>query len=174
MLNINITDPQVLVRAASEAGRLRKEFGASNVLPVDSVLLANKLGLSVAEVRLPRGVAAAIVKDEGHDALILLKRGLAKSQLRYLCALELGRYAYYTEVGPDTYVDYALADAVDPLSQLAQSFADELTMPAARVMEMQAEHTPVSLMASRFDVELEVFSQRLKRLECSALAPAYI
>ena len=164
MFSLNLTHPNASANAAFAAYLLHDKLWAGKPSVVDTVWLANQLGLSVVEVRLPRGVAAALVKDEGHDALILLKRGLAKPQLRYQCALQLGRYAYYTEVGPATYADYAPVEAPDPLSQLAKSFADELTMPRACVIELQSDRIPVSLMARRFDVDVEDMQQRLSRL----------
>lgn len=164
-MSVSTRDP------AREAERIRNSFWTRG-FPVDPVLIAQRLGVSVRQAKLSPGVSGALVKSPGEDPTILLNANDHPNRQRFTCAHELGHYIS-RENDPDAYEYVDLRDifrsaaGTKPEEIFANTFAANLLMPEKEVRRLLSEkHSPTE-MAAYFDVSQDSMHFRLKNLKRS-------
>ena len=154
--------------AAREAERIRNTFWKKG-FPVDPVLIAQRLGVSVRQAKLSPGVSGALVKKLGEDPAILLNANDHPNRQRFTCAHELGHYIS-RENDPDAYEYIDLRDiwsaaGTKPEEVFANAFAANLLMPEREVRRLLNEKYGPTEMAVYFDVSQDSMHFRLKNLK---------
>lgn len=170
-MTTQILDPR------TEAERVLATFWSDRSMPVDPVTIARKLGIQVKQAELPANVSAAILKQAGSDAVIVLARGDSDKRKRFSCAHEIGHYIQRAGADELEYVDHRgpLASAGTNAEEIfANQFAANLLMPEREVREFLTQHQreqsarpPLWFLAQRFGVSAEAMNVRVETLRIS-------
>jgi Zn-dependent peptidase ImmA (M78 family) len=154
--------------AVDDAERVRAAVWGDR-FPVDPVRIARAFGMRVLFASLAPHVPGALVKERGHDPVIVLNEADSSSRKRFTCAHELGHFSESSDT-PETYEYFdvrdslAVASDTDPEEAYANAFAASLLMPARDVRRLHAKGLRELELALHFDVAREVMSRRLTDL----------
>jgi Zn-dependent peptidase ImmA (M78 family) len=153
-----------------EARKVFEDFW-DETFPVDSVAIAQNMGLKVLTGELPKDVSGALLKKEGSDPIVLLSNGDGKQRKRFSCAHELGHYVSRSESNQlETsyeFIDYRDQNSTkgnDSEEIFANQFAANLLMPASEVKKQLKKNNRNYEIASYFGVSPEALKYRLKNL----------
>lgn len=157
------------MEATEDAAKLLKAAWKSGAIPVDPVRIARAVGLRVLEADLDEKTLGALVKNPGHDPVILLNQGDSENRRRFTCAHELGHFVRRSEE-EEEYETVDLRNSLsstglDPEEIYANEFAASLLMPEDKVKSFVEEGMDDLEMAIRFKVSREATQLRLKNLE---------
>ena len=124
-------------------------------LPVDPIVIANKLGIKVFKAGLADGVSGLLVKRVGRDPEIYVNVKDSDNRQRFTVAHELGHYVKRSSSGDETweYVDprgSLASKGSDPDEIYANQFAASLLMPRSMVEQLRQTHT--TSLAYKFGV----------------------
>ena len=137
-------------------------------MPVDPVVIARDLGLSVFSAELGDDVFGMIV-GSGAGADVYLDRDQAPARFRFTCAHEVGHYVDHTSrVSPETleyYVDKRSDDTRGTPDEIyANEFAGSLLMPPMELKRAVAANLDDIALAAHFDVSLQALRYRRQLL----------
>jgi Zn-dependent peptidase ImmA (M78 family) len=142
--------------------------------PVDPITIAMRIGVQVRGAELPDNISGALLKQPGHDPIILLHHSDSTNRKRFTCAHELGHYVARIEsanleenldITAYEYVDLRgslAANGTDPDEMFANAFAANLLMPATEVNRVKS--ASIFEMSQYFGVSNEAMMYRLKKL----------
>jgi Zn-dependent peptidase ImmA (M78 family) len=141
---------------------------AGKPMPVDPVVIARDLGLSVFSAQLGDDVFGMLVGTKA-GADMFLDKNQAPSRFRFTCAHEIGHYVDKTSrlspEAPESYVDRRSDDdRGKPAEVYANEFAGSLLMPADEMKACVAAGMSDFEMASYFDVSLQALRYRRELL----------
>lgn len=157
--------------AARDAERILEDLwgrSPTELLPVDPVRIARRLGIEVLDARLDPDVSGALVKELGQDPTIVLNWQDSSNRKRFSCAHEIGHFVKRS----DQLDDYEYVDRRDAFSTTGQvpeevyanTFAACLLMPEQDVRRFHGKSFSEVAMGIRFDVSREAMHYRLKNL----------
>jgi Zn-dependent peptidase ImmA (M78 family) len=153
--------------AVSDAERVL-ELAWGDQVPVDPVKIARTFGVRVRDADLDANVSGALVKERGHDPVILLNTVDSSNRRRFTCAHELGHFVRRSDEPEEyAYVDHrdeVAAQGTDLNEIYANTFAAALLMPEAHVRRFHRAGMAPFEMAWRFDVSQEAMRNRLQSL----------
>jgi Zn-dependent peptidase ImmA (M78 family) len=131
-------------------------------LPVDTVVIANKLGAMVFDDELSPEVAGILRKPVGADPKIYVNPLDSPQRQCFACAQALGHLSRGVESGRDEALE-----VVEPRGRIVDSYATEfaleLAMPRVAMREVIDTRSAVAL-AGFFGVPVDVMSIRLNRI----------
>lgn len=151
-------------RARRDAEAVLALHWAGKPMPVDPVVIARDLGLSVFSAQLGDDVFGMLVGSKaGTD--MYLDKDQAPARFRFTCAHEIGHYVDHTSrISPEhseTYVDRRSdTDRGKPDEIYANEFAGSLLMPADELKACIGAGMTDLQMASYFDVSLQALRYR--------------
>lgn len=158
-------------RARRDANAVLDLHWSGRPMPVDPVVIARDLGLSVFSAQLGDDVFGMLVGTKA-GADVFLDKDQAPARFRFTCAHEIGHYVDHTsrispEV-PETYVDRRSDDDRGKPDEIyANEFAGSLLMPADEIKDCVARGMSDFEMASHFDVSLQALRYRRELLGLS-------
>jgi len=160
------------VRAAEDAAKVLVSAWAVDPipLPVDPIRIAGTLGIEVFDEILEPDVSGAIVKEKGHDPVILLNAADSPNRKRFTCAHEIGHFVAHTNAPSEDGYEYVdlrgtlASEGTDPEEIYANEFAACLLMPEDEVRRMEKENRTPTEMAAIFRVSDDAISFRRKNL----------
>lgn len=156
-----------MIAASRDADRIRTGFWGDDV-PVDPVLIARSLGITVLNAQLDDNVSGALIKERHQDPQIVLNQSDNANRRRFTCAHEIGHYVKRSEeLDQYEYVDYRdslSSTGVNPDERYANAFAAALLMPEDVVRRFRAEDLTEAEMAGHFGVSREAMHHRLNTL----------
>jgi Zn-dependent peptidase ImmA (M78 family) len=164
-----VGDPLTLVKdeATSDARRVL-EVAWDETLPVDPVKIGRSFGVRVVERDLDENLSGALVKERGHDPVILLNAVDSSNRKRFTCAHEIGHFIRRSDAPEEyEYVDRRdeLATQGTDLEEIyANTFAAALLMPESHVRRFHDAKVAPFEMAWLFDVSQEAMQIRLSSL----------
>ncbi len=162
--------------ASESAARVLRQVWVTDeagdpVLPVDSVQIAQKLGIQVFETDLPDGVSAALAGRPNTDPIILLRTTDSTNRKRFSTAHELGHFMKRLDEGrldeEFEYVDlrgHSASKGTEPDETYANAFAAALLMPEESLRSAAGSSPDPIALSQQFRVSLEAMSIRLKVL----------
>jgi Zn-dependent peptidase ImmA (M78 family) len=152
------------------------------LLPVDPVYIARKVGVSVINAELDTDILGALVKRAGRQPTILLNEKDNEHRRRFTCAHELGHFvrrspSWSSQDGPYMTLEaseaaeyetvdlrsQASSEGTNPEEIYANEFAACLLMPGDQVRRFRGE--VLWALALRFGVSEEAMTFRLKNLD---------
>lgn len=137
--------------------------------PVDPMLIAEELGVTVLEADLPENVLGGLLKDADKDPVILLNQVDTRDHKRISCARKIGRYVDLTMHDEDCYkyVDFRTQQAGSAGADeiFAEYFSASLLMPEQEVRGLAQKNMPLAAMAEHFGVSADEMGSRLESLE---------
>lgn len=147
------------------AKEIRETTWKSDILPIDPVTIAEKMGINVYNLKLPNTVSGSILKEPGQDASIYVNDSDSENRKRFTIACEIGHYVFNSENGDEefSYVDYRMSTSGD-LEVFSTKFAEELLMPYRQLNKIYTRTRSVSMLALEFGVSTEVMLNRLKHV----------
>lgn len=154
-------------RAADEV----RHDTVGDVWPVDPIVVAQKLGITVYESELENGVSGIISKlTPDGDVVILLNEEHPHRRQRFTCAHEIGHYIAHKPAGSPFFYkrDDRSSCGIYQSEVFANQFGAALLMPADAVHVMADAGYSLVLMAREFDVSLEAMGHRLANLDLAA------
>ena len=145
-------------------------------LPVDPVLLANRLGIAVSNAKFSDDSSAALIAKRGHTTRIFVEQSDPPYRKRFSIAHELGHhFLHLTDDGEilDTHTDMFRdkEPAEGPISNLrlreiqANWFAASLLMPEEFVRSEWDRNPSAAHLAKAFNVSREAMGYRLDALD---------
>jgi len=158
----------IRARARRDAQAVLDLHWAGKPMPVDPVVIARDLGLSVFSAELGDDVFGMLVGTSA-GADMFLDRHQAPARFRFTCAHEIGHYVdHASAVNPEeheTYVDRRSDDERGkPAEIYANEFAGSLLMPANEMRACVASGMSDLEMAAHFDVSLQALRYRRELL----------
>jgi len=163
--------------AATDAARLLAEVWAVDehglpAVPVDPILIADKLGLDVFVADMNEDFAGVLEARPGADPAVYLNRNDSRNRQRFTCAHEIGHYYHRTKNGELTYRfndrrDGLARQGTDPDEIYANQFGAALIMPEGQVRRLCRTMGRVEL-AVRFGVSEDAMRYRLVNLGLAA------
>ncbi len=150
-------------------------------LPIDPVLLANRLGITVNNAKFAEDSCAALIAKRGHTTRIFVEQSDPPYRKRFSIAHELGHhFLHLLEDGEilDTHADmFREKEPVGgPISEFrireiqANWFAASLLMPEEFVAAEWERSPNVSHLAKAFNVSEEAMGYRLDALDLGILS----
>lgn len=136
-------------------------------IPVDPVVIAERLGATVLEADLDPSVSGALVKRHDEDPVIYLSRGDHEQRRRFSCAHEIGHLVDRPDDDHYTLVDFRDAlssQGIDQRETFANQFAAALLMPEFAVDHFYTPDRTTAALAAEFGVSTESMSWRLHNL----------
>lgn len=168
--------------AAGAAKLLEAVDWPSELLPIDPVYIARRVGVAVINAALDTDILGALVKRAREQPTILINENDNEHRRRFTCAHELGHFVRrspswsahegsYMTLEASEATEYetvdlrsqASSDGTDPEEIYANEFAACLLMPADQVREFRGE--VLGRLALRFAVSEEAMTFRLKNLD---------
>jgi Zn-dependent peptidase ImmA (M78 family) len=153
-----------------------REHGLTSI-PIDPVVLANRLGMSVRNAKFSDETLVGMIAKRGTNVQLLVNQSDSPYRKRFTIAHELGHhFLHLLEDGEfiDGDHDFDMfrggADDTEDVSPKrrqeiqANIFASALLMPAAAVREMWSEVDSVQGMARLFNVSEAAMKNRLRTL----------
>lgn len=145
-------------------------------LPIDPVLLANRLGITVSNAKFSDDSCAALIAKRGHTTRIFIEQSDPPYRKRFSIAHEIGHHFLHLETDGeivDSHTDmFRDKEPVGgPISELrlreiqANWFAASLLMPEGFVRSEWAKNSNVSHLAKVFNVSEEAMGYRLDALD---------
>lgn len=147
------------------AKEIRDLTWPSEKLPIDSVTIAEYMGIGVYDLNLPQTVAGTILKEPGQDASIYVNDADSENRKRFTIACEIGHYVFNSENGDRqfSYVDYRTSTSGN-IEVFSTKFAEELLMPYRQLSKVYTKTRSISMLAIEFGVSTEIMLNRLKRV----------
>ena len=144
-------------------------------IPVDPVVLANKLGIRVNNAKFSEPSLAAMLAKRGNSIWILLDESGSPSRKRFSIAHELGHHFLHLESDGEIVdrnadlfrvSEYATSELTPERRREieANQFAAALLMPERLVRQVWQDYTSVSDMANLFQVSEESMGYRIASL----------
>lgn len=144
-------------------------------IPVDPVVLANKLGIRVNNAKFSEPSLAAMLAKRGSSIWILLDESGSPSRKRFSIAHELGHHFLHLESDGEIVdrnadlfrVSEYATSGITPERRReieANQFAAALLMPERLVRQVWQDYTSVSDMANLFQVSEESMGYRIASL----------
>lgn len=142
-------------------------------IPIDPVILANRLGITVNHATFSEGSISGVVAKRGDHAVILVNSNDSPYRKRFTIAHELGHVLLHLTGIDGEEVDHTEnlfrtneADTPGPILKEVQAnqFAAALLMPAEKVREEWRNTRSVTKLAQRFNVSEEAMGYRLASL----------
>ena len=135
------------------------------IFPVDPVVIAQKIGISVKQADLPSEISGALIRRKGQDPTIFIDRRDSMSRRRFTCAHEIGHF--YDRFGDEEieHIDLRNQDSgagTDSREVFANQFAANLLMPESEVQRLQ--DWPLFMLMEYFGVSDQSLQFRLKNL----------
>lgn len=169
-----MTKPLTRAEIEQQAGRTLVEHGLYSI-PVDPVVLANKLGIRVYNAKFSDESLAAMICRRGPNVTILLEESDQPYRKRFSIAHELAHHFLHlsadgeivdhatdlfrdTEVGGETLTEERLREIE------ANRFAAALLMPAQLVREQWGKTGSIPQMARLFNVSETAMGIRIANL----------
>lgn len=156
------------VEAGKSACQLLDTVWRGRGFPVDPMLIAEELGVTVLETDLPENVLGGLLKDADKDPVILLNQVDSQDHKRISCARKIGRYVDLTMQDEDCYkyVDFRTQQAGSAADGevFAEYFSASLLMPEQEVRGLMQKNMPLGAMAEHFGVSEDEMRSRLASL----------
>lgn len=154
-----------------KADQLRKELGISKI-PVDPVLIANKLGIKVNLAAFNEDNIAGIIVRRGATKSILVRYGDPPTRMRFTIAHEIGHDQLHLSSCEDSVeiVDFdadlyrSSNENTGGMETEANRFAAALLMPRDEVIKLWHSIKSIKEMARIFQVSEESMGYRLEAL----------
>lgn len=158
----------IRARARRDAEAVLELHWSGKPMPVDPVIIARDLGLSVFSAQLGDDVFGMLVGTTA-GADVFLDKDQAPARFRFTCAHEIGHYVDHTSrlspEEPGAYVDRRSDDDRGKPDEIyANEFAGSLLMPAIELKACVAAGMSDFEMASYFDVSLQALRYRRELL----------
>lgn len=155
-------------RARRDAAAVLELHWAGKPMPVDPVVIARDLGISVFAAELGEDVFGMLVGTTA-GADMFLDEDQAPSRFRFTCAHEIGHYVDHTSrlspEEPETYVDRRSDDNRGTPGEIyANEFAGSLLMPVDELQACVATGMNDFEIAGYFDVSLQALRYRRELL----------
>ncbi|MCB0927077.1 MAG: ImmA/IrrE family metallo-endopeptidase [Mycobacterium sp.] len=158
------TVAEIRDRARRDAQAVLDLYWSERPMPVDPVVIARDLGLSVFSAQLGDDVFGMLVGSKA-GADMYLDKDQAPARFRFTCAHEVGHYVDHTSrLSPElseSYVDRRSDDDRGKPDEIyANEFAGSLLMPAAEMRACIGRGMTDLQMAVYFDVSLQALRYR--------------
>ena len=163
----------IRAQAEEEASRVLGDFWDENVVPVNPVSIAKRMGATVFEAQLPLDVSGMFHRDERGNDSVYLDVDDSFNKRRFTCAHEIGHLVRVPE--GDTAVRIERRDRKsqtgrDPEEIFANSFGAALLMPARVIRRLTLAGLPVHEIAKHLKVSEEALENRLDNLRRDGVA----
>lgn len=159
-----------IVDVEQAASQVLAENHAKDI-PIDPILIANKLGIKVYEVNFKDNNMSGIITKQDDKVVIYIEKDHHPNRQRFTVAHEIGHYILHIKNDSvHQYIEYQRNDNYDPKEVEANNFAGALLMPKDKIIKTWNKYKEltidvlITILSKEFIVSESAMRIRLNNL----------